>query len=219
MERTIKVTGKGNVSIKPDRIRLLMTMKGTMPDYSSAVERSAEQTGQVRESVKSAGLDPKALKTTSFDINTEYEDYKDRKDNWKRKFVGYRFTHHTYIEFENDNKVLGKVLYALTQCPVNVEFRIVHTVSDPERAKADLLKDAVDVAMSKAETLTQAAGVQLGQIISIDHSWNEIDIYANDMTLGMDRVGMVCEKGMLDIDIEADDISLSDTVTIVWEII
>ena len=28
MERTIRVTGKGNLSVKPDMVRLVMTMEG-----------------------------------------------------------------------------------------------------------------------------------------------------------------------------------------------
>lgn len=41
MERTIRVTGKGKVSVKPDTIRLIMTVEGTNKDYDKAVKESA----------------------------------------------------------------------------------------------------------------------------------------------------------------------------------
>lgn len=36
-----------------------------------------EETGQLREAITRAGLDPKDLKTTRFNINSEYEGYRD----------------------------------------------------------------------------------------------------------------------------------------------
>ena len=47
------------------------------------------------------------------------------------------------VEFESDNNRLGKILYALTNCPVKPEFRISYTVKDPETAKNELLGKAV----------------------------------------------------------------------------
>lgn len=59
----------------------------------------------------------------------------------------------------------------------------------------------------------------LGKIISIDYSWDEVEVFSKPI----DNFVINESKGFeskidVDIDIEADDIDLSDTVTIVWNI-
>lgn len=164
--------------------------------------------------MKNAGLDPKNLKTTYFSIDSEYESYRDKNDDYKEKFVGYEYEHRTYIEFENDNKILGKVLYELAHCDVKVKFDINYTVKDKEKVKNDLLEKAVEDSTTKAKVLAKASGVKLKEILNIDYSWGEIDIYSSPM----DDL-MVCKAASTyDIDIEADDIDVQDTVTITWTI-
>lgn len=83
------------------------------------------------------------MKTLSFHVDTEYESYRDKNNDYKRRFVGYRFNHALKVEFESDNDRLGKILYALANGKVRPEFRISYTVKDPEAAKNLLLGKAV----------------------------------------------------------------------------
>ena len=125
------------------------------------------------------------------------------------------------IEFESDNDRLGKILYALANCSVSPEFRISYTVKDPEAAKNTLLGKAVTDAREKAAVLTQAGGVTLGDIQTIDYSWGEIDFEYRPMRnelMTPDRMTTPMAVGGYDLDIEPDDIEVSDTVTVVWEI-
>ena len=153
-------------------------------------------------------------------MDTEYESYKDRDGSYKQRFVGYKFNHMMKVEFPSDNDRLGKVLYALANCPVRPEFRISYTVKDPEATKNLLLGKAVSDAKEKANVLTQAGGVTLIDIQSIDYSWGEIDFEYRPMR--GDVLMECCEAPMMAksyaLDIEPDDIEVSDTVTIVWEI-
>ena len=43
MERTIKVTGKGKISVKPDTIRLTITQTALHPVYEEAIKDSADK--------------------------------------------------------------------------------------------------------------------------------------------------------------------------------
>ena len=216
--RTITVTGKGQVSVKPDTIKLRITTEGTYYEYEDTIRISADQTRILKETLASAGLDPADLKTTSFDINTAYESYKDKEGNYKSRFVGYKFSHRTYIKFENDNKVLGRVLYAISKCPIDISFDIDYTVSNPEDAKNDMLKNAIADAKAKAKILADAAEVELGQIEDISYSWSELHFTSSPIDNFVMEPKMMAAPDAYDIDIEADDIDLSDTVTVVWEI-
>ena len=146
MERTIRVTGKGNLSVKPDTVRLNMTMEGMKE---------------------------------------------------------------------------GKVRYKLGHSPVRPEFRIEYTVAEPEKCKNELLKNAVTDAKAKADVLSKASGVSLGEIITIDYSWAEIDFVSRPMDKLMLEECCVrsCEPDeTYDIDINPDDIDVTDNVTVVWGI-
>ena len=125
-----------------------------------------------------------------------------------------------YVRFENDNTVLGKVLFELAKCPVQTEFSIHHTVKDTETVKNTLLGKAVTDSKEEAVVLTQAAGVQLGDIVTIDYSWGELEICSRPMNkLALAEPMMALDAaGSYDIDIEAEDIPVEDTVTVVWEI-
>lgn len=103
------------------------------------------------------------------------------------------------------------------------EFRLSYTVSDPEAAKNELLGKAVTDAKDKAAVLTQAAGVTLKGIQSIDYSWGEIDFEykpMNGMLMADECLAapMAISGTSYDMDIEPDDIEVSDTVTVLWEI-
>ena len=214
MERTIRVKGKGKISVKPDTIKITIKAEGLCWNYDETIEQSTQDTRILRDALKNAGLDPKNLKTTHFSIDSKYKSYHDKNNDYKEKFVGYEYEHRTYIEFANDNKILGKVLYELAHCDVKVKFEINHTVKDKEKVKNDLLEKAVEDSTTKAKVLAKASGVKLKEILNIDYSWGEIEIYSSPMD-----DWMVCEAASTyDIDIEADDIDVQDTVTITWTI-
>ena len=48
MERIIKVTGRGKISVKPDTIQLNINAEGTYKEYVEAVKKSTEDTDWIR---------------------------------------------------------------------------------------------------------------------------------------------------------------------------
>ena len=216
--RTIRVTGKGRIKVRPDITRITLSLEETWPEYDETLRKSAEDTEILKDLLEKHGFERSDLRTLHFHVDTEYESYKE-KGTYKQRFVGYRFRHRMKFEFESDNERLGRVLYAIAHCPVDPEFQISYTVSDPEAAKNELLGKAVTDAREKASVLTQAAGVALKDIQSIDYSWGEIDFEVRPMLLEDTSGSMMAPTGSYKMDIEPDDIEISDTVTVVWEII
>ena len=223
--RTIRVTGKGQIKVHPDTTRITMDLKGTYPTYDETLRHSSEDTEQLKDVLTNFGFERADLKTLSFDIDTEYESYEEKhgtRKEYKRRLVGYRFSHRLKVEFGSDNERLGKILYALANCSLQPELGISYTVKDPEAAKNELLGEAVADAGKKAEVMARAAGLTLREIQSIDYSWSEINfdfspgilLSASDMLY--DRSASL--KNSYAMDIEPDDIEAADTVTVVWEI-
>ena len=219
--RTIRVTGKGHIRLKPDMTRITLTLEGVDPDYSETLRRSSESTEQVRDLLMPFGFKRSDLKTLNFSVDMEYEGYSE-KDVYKQRFIGYRYRHQMKVEFDSDNDRLGRILYALAHCPAKPEFRLSYTVKDPEAAKNELLGKAVADAREKALVLTRAAGVELKDIQSMDYSWGEIDFEVRPMNRALMEEGCLSSSSdaaneSYDLDIEPDDMKASDTVTVIWE--
>lgn len=221
MMRTIKVTGKGKIAVKPDKIRLYVNKEELCKEYEDTLRRSTEDTELLKDLFEKLGFQRKDLKTVYFNVDTEYESYQDRDKSWKRRFKGYKYNHHMKIEFAADNKRLGQVLYALAHSSLRPEFSIEYTVADVEKCKNELLHKAIEDSIQKAQVLTTAANVKLGEIQAIDYSWGEIDFVTkplNEMRLMECTECEMSAPGAYDIDIEADDINVTDTATVIWEI-
>lgn len=216
--RTIKVTGKGRVNVRPDMIRITITLEGTHKDYGEALKRSSKDTETLKNLVESLGFEKTDLKTLSFDIDTEYESYEE-KGNYRQRFIGYKYEHELKLEFVSDNDRLGEIVFALAGSEVHPEFSISYIVKDKEAVKNELLERSVVDAKAKAALLAGAAGVTLKDIVNIDYSWGEIDLEYELMR--NDFSGRASAWGSGDgcpMNFEPDDIAVTDTVTVVWEI-
>lgn len=217
--RTIRVTGKARLRVKPDMTRITVTAEKTYPEYGEALKGSAEDTARLGELLAEFGFERADLKTLEFNVDTEYEGYNEN-GVYKQRFVGYRARHVMKVEFDSDNDRLGRILYALANCPVKPEFRISYTVKDPESAKNELLAGAVKDATEKAAVLTQAAGVKPKWIRSINYSQAQLDFEVRPVNriMAENCAPMAAKAGSYDMDLEPEDIEVSDTVTVLWEI-
>ena len=221
MPRTIKVTGKGVIKLKPDMTRITITLEGLYPVYEQTIKKSAEDSGKLRDLLSQLGFDKEDIKTLSFDVETRYEGYEAEDKSWKQRIAGYNFRHVFKLEFDSDNARLGRVLYALANAEgIEPEFRISYTVKDREAGKNALLGKAVEDAKAKAMVLAAAAGVELSHISAVDYSWCDVDLEVRPMATNMLRLkSSGTEDGACcDMDMVPDDIEVTDTVTVIWEI-
>ena len=214
--RTIQVTGKGRLTLKPDTTRITLSLEGLHREYGETLRRSAEETEELRSVLSGLGFACTELKTLRFGVDTEYESYRDGDGAFRQRFTGYRFRQEMKLDFPSDNDRLGRVLSGLAKCAGKPEFHISYTVKDPEAAKNALLAKAVADAREKAAALAAAGGVALKGIQSIDYSWGEIDFEVRPMSGGI-RADC-CAANKLAPDLEPEDMELTDTVTVLWEL-
>lgn len=217
MERVIRVKGRGKLSVSPDTIQLNLNLKDVHKDYEETIKASSKDTETVKECIVKAGLAKKDVKTTYFNVDTYYESYHDKKGNYKSKFAGYEYRHDMHIKFPNDNKILSKVLTALSKSKLPIEFSIKHTVKDIDKVKNELLAKAIEDSKEKAVVLAKASGVTLGDIITIDYSWVDFEVSSRPMNALYNSF----ESKLWDtdeMDLEVDDIDVEDNVMVVWEI-
>ena len=219
--RTIKVTGTGRVSLKPDISIVDLRIENVLPTYELALKSSADDVAVVKNAIERAGIKRDTLKTTRFDIDAHYHSVKDENGNYKSVFDGWEYEQNLTFQFDVDNKVLGAVLYQLSKLDLGVQFRFRYGIKDVEASKNMLLGKAVEDAMTKAHIIAKTANVELGEILDINYSWLSVDFYTRDYDLEEHRCLAKCSEldaGAYDIDISPEDIERSDNVTIVYSI-
>ena len=217
--RTVRVTGKGEIKVKPDMTRITLMLEDLYQNYDKTLQKSAEDSNSLKKILSGFGFEYSDVKTLLFNVDTEYETVKEN-NSYEKRFVGYKYRHIMKVEFPSDNDRLGRILFALANSSVEPEFRISYTVSDPEAVKNTLLANAVTDAKEKAAVLSQAAGIALKEIQSVDYTWEEVDFEVTPYTryYGLGGGSSAGGSASFDLDIEPDDISTSDTVTVIWEI-
>ncbi len=215
MERTINVKGTGRVVVPPDLIVIDITLSARHINYARTMAIAAEQIENLRNALTGIGFEKTDLKTANFDVSTNYEGEHDANGNYRRKFVGYVCSHGLSIEFDLDTERLSTVLNTISQCLAEPEFSIRFTVKDKDAVSEKLLASAVKNAREKAEILAASAGVKLGDILSINYNWLELDVFSPTRYTSPEAVMGANFKS---VDIEPADVNVSDTVSLVWAI-
>lgn len=214
MNKTITVTGNGKVSARPDYVRLTMSLEAKDSQYDKAMEMAANKIEQLDACLVAVGFEKSAIKTTSFQVRTEYDNVRDKYGGYKQVFKGYAVGHNLQLEFDLDTKRLARALTAIAQCVAEPHISIDFTLKDPTEVRDEVLKAAAENARRKALVLCEAAGVTLGDLLSINYSWGEIKVSSRtDFVLS--EAAPVMAKAF---DFEPEDIDLTDTATFVWEI-
>ncbi len=219
MSKAITVKGVGKVSASPDFVVLSMVLESQDLIYEKAMDDAAQNIEQLNTALEMVGFEKKSVKTTNFNVRTDYEYKRTRNGDNERVFNGYVVKHNLKVEFDFDSKRLAKTLSVVGSCLAHPQLTISFTVKDPTAIKEEMLRLAVENAKRKAEILCDAAGKQLGDLLSIDYNWGELNIYSDtryDMEDSCLAAPMTAK--FAEIDIEPDDIDVSDSVTFVWEI-
>ena len=216
--RTITVKGTGNISARPDYIVLSLNIEALSETYDRAMTDASERIKRLQDAAVLVGYEKNDMKTTSFNVQTRYENVKDRQGNYKREFAGYACSYHLKLAFDFDSKQLAKVISAIADCGAQSEISIAFTVKNPEKISEELLISATENAKTRAEILCKASGNTLGQLLNIDYNWGELNVFSRTTYDVEDCIQpLMAMSKCAAPEIEPDDIDVSDTVSFTWE--
>jgi len=210
MDKLIRITGTAHEGVRPDRMRIAISLQGRDTKYGPVMTLAASRMAQLRVSLQAAGFDDGQLRTSEFAVEPVYEQ---RNDSTAQRLTGFRFRQSAGIELAADSGLLGKILTALAGCPADPTVEVTYTVADQQAVKQRLLARAVADARDKASIAAQAAGVRLGPVVGIEYSFDGTAISAAPMDMMMAR----CSAD-ISVDMTPEDIDVSDTVTVTWGI-
>ena len=217
MEKLITVKGIGNATAKPDLVVLSLELETTSLDYDQCMKLSGERDELVKSAIVESSLPKDSVKTSNFEISSQYRSVKDKLGNYRSVFDCWKCNHDLKVEFPLDIKLLTKVLHNIAKSKADCKAEVNFTLSDSGAIQTALLDSAAKNARKKAETLCAALGAKLGELVKIDYNWSEIDIYSHTRY----GSGIICgapAPGCAAPEIDPEDIKLNDNATFVWEI-
>lgn len=215
MNRTITISGIGHVQKAPDQIEIDLQMTTRNKTYVEVMKEADEKIHLLQEAIVKAGLLETDLRTTDYDVMTDYGRNRDQYGNYSPKYFCYVVSHSFSLRFDFSLEQLAKVLEAITECGAKPQFSIHFTLKDLEGAKAEVMRDAVRKARQEAQLLCDAAGAKLGDLITVDHSWNEINLYSSTRYA---LAYMACDGAVGSAPMTPEDVDLKDTIRFTWAI-
>lgn len=218
MNRTITVKGTGHVSIAPDCVELALEITRSDPVYENAMSAVSEAIASLAAAIAPCGFTAKDLKTVDFDVRSVDRSVKEKSGSYRYVFDHYECKNRLKLSFDLDSERLSGVLSAIAACSADPRLSIRFTVKDPANAGDALLRDACVNGTRKARILCEASGAKLGQLLRVDYNWGELDIYSHTRFEPIMDCCELSEAPAFSANITPEDIDLSDTVTLVWEL-
>ena len=111
-------------------------------EYDKANNSAALRIQHLTETLMSLGFDKTDLKTTNFNIDTDYNNEKDRNGNYHRVFNGYNVIQDLKLSFDFDTNRLATALSAISGCISNPELSIRFTIKDATAVNEEMLRSA-----------------------------------------------------------------------------
>ena len=163
----ISVNGSGTVSVAPDIARIEIGVEVTADTVAEARGEAADAMDAVMEALAENGVDEADVRTRFFNIYPQYN-YREERAPEIIGFTVNNLVTVTVRDIDTASEVLDSAIEAGRDA-VRVNG-ISFTVDEPEEFLNQARADAIEDARARAETLADAAGVDLGAVRSISES-------------------------------------------------
>jgi uncharacterized protein len=165
---SVFVGADGKFEANPDTALILFNISAQDDNSRAAYDRASKAAEQVRQILRSNGIDPSAAQLGYYSIEPVY-DYKTAK----RKLVGYRVNVNVSLKLKDFTKI-APIIQQLADGDITSDQSISYTLDNIDAAKTKAVEDAYRRAHESAEALAHASGRTLG-----DLSYASVDTFEN----------------------------------------
>ncbi|WOF74698.1 SIMPL domain-containing protein [Parvibaculaceae bacterium PLY_AMNH_Bact1] len=204
IQRTITITGQGQVSVKPD---IAIVESGVVTQAKTAAEALTANTQAMQAvfaTLKEVGIEDKDMRTSQFSVNAIHT----RPERGEaRRITGYQVSNLVSVTIRDLDRV-GEVLDRVVSNGSNELRGIRFQVENPGPLMDGAREDAVKDALRKAKIYVAAAGVALGPVLTINEhggGGRPQPMFARSMAM----------EAAADVPIAAGEQTLSTSVTLV----
>jgi hypothetical protein len=155
---TILVGADGKFEANPDTALIQFDISAQEENSRAAYDRASKQAEQVRQILRSNGIEPIAAQLGYFSIEPIY-DYKQSK----RKLVAYRVDVKVSLKLKDFSKI-APIVQQLSDADITDQQSISYTLDDIDAAKTKAVEDAYRRARASAEAVARAGGRALGEL-------------------------------------------------------
>lgn len=204
---SISVSGTGEASATPDMATLRIGVESRGETAADAVAENSKAAQAIVDSLKDGGVASERLQTSNFSVSPVYNNQRDQDEG--PRITGYEARNQVIAEIHDlDN--LGALLDAAVESGANQVDGLSFGLRDPSEANDKARARAVEDAKHKAETLAEAAGVTLGDVLSIaENGGGPIPMQARQFAVAAEASSVPIERGQTTV--RAD-------IQILWEI-
>jgi len=158
----IITSGEGVVKTTPDRVWVSIAAESRARNPKDAQRANAESMSAVMQKLKSAGLPPDAIRTTSYDLQPEF-DYANSRQTLK----GYVARNAVEVRVDEISKT-GDILDSVVGSGATSVSGVRFDLKDRAGAEREALRLAVADARARAEAAATGAGVRVARIVRIE---------------------------------------------------
>ncbi len=170
---SISVSGTGRASAAPDMAIISLSVESVDEDADAAIHDNNVRTQAVIEAAKRLGVEEKDIQTTDYRLWIE-----ERRDEsgWVTGERRYHVTHSLTVRLYEIDKA-GQLLGDLIAAGANDIDDIRFAIADPTALAEEARREAVANAKAKAETMAEALGIELGDVLYVSESGYEPPVY------------------------------------------
>jgi uncharacterized protein YggE len=171
---TVFVGADGKFEANPDTALVQFNISAQEDSSRAAYDRASKAAEQVRQILRSNGIEPAAAQIGYFSIEPVY-DYKQAK----RKLVAYRVNVSVSLKLKDFTKI-ALIIQQLSDGDISSDQSISYTLDDIDAAKSKAVEDAYRRARASAEALAHASGRTVGEL-----SYASVDTFENVRPMAM----------------------------------
>ena len=158
-QNTVWVGADGKYESDPDTALVQFNIAAQEPNAKDAYERASRASEQVRQLLKSDGIDPRSAQLSALEFQPVF-DYRDPK----HKVVGYRVSSSVSVKIKDFAKI-GPIVQGLADIDTIGDESLSYTLENIDAAKQKAVQDAYQRARASAETVTRAAGKNVTEML------------------------------------------------------
>ena len=206
IERTVSVSATGQASAAPDMATISTGVQAEAATAREAMAANSAAMGKLIDGLKAAGIDSKDIRTTSININPRYGEPRPGKPP---VINGYYAQNQVRITVR-DLKKLGDLLDTALTLGATQMGGISFDISNAEMLRDEARKAAMINARRRAELYATAAGVALGDVLSISESEPSIQPQVTR--------GRAVAMSAASVPVEAGELELNATIHVTWSL-
>lgn len=203
----LTVTGEGRAAVAPDMATVMLGVTSEAETAKAAMDETSAGVAALLQTLAEAGVEPRDIQTTGLSLTPVWDGR--TYDSGPPEITGFAASNAVTVRVR-ELDALGGLLDAALESGANTFNGLSFGLAEPRPAEDEARADAVADARRKAERIAAAAGVTLGEVVSIYEDMGgppPQPMFRMEAAMASDAVPVA--PGELD---------LTARVTVVWEI-